>query len=357
MHQLFLPLALPKRPPLPEGAQLLAADVGGTKTALAIFEICDGVLSIAKESVYPSKQFGSLAEAIRHLNGTAPLPARVSIAFAGPVQNGKATATNLDWSVDIAVLSKQLGIPEIFLLNDLEAGAYGLAALTQRDLITVYPGRTESGGDAESRPDFSGGNVGIIAPGTGLGEGGLFWDGSVLHPFATEGGHTGFTPCDKFDCELLFFLQTQYGRVSWERVVSGPGIHQIYNFLRDVKNREEPAGVREKMKNHDPAAAISSSAREGCAICMETLRLFTQYLAVEASNLALKIKATGGIFIGGGILPKIWNDDLRAVFLEHFFEVGRLHSLIETVPVHLVLNAKTALLGAAWYGCGQNLDS
>lgn len=356
MHQPFLPLALPKRPPLPEGAQLLAADVGGTKTALAIFEICGGVLSIAKESVYPSKQFGSLAEAIRHFNGAGRLPARVSIAFAGPVQNGKATATNLGWNIDIAILSKELGIPEVFLLNDLEAYAYGLATLTQRDLISVYPGRAEPGGDAEPRPDFSEGNVGIIAPGTGLGEGGLFWDGSELHPFATEGGHTRFAPRNEFDCELLFFLQKKYGRVSWERVVSGPGIHQIYNFLRDVKNREEPARVREKMKNHDPAAAISSSAREGCGICAETLHLFTQYLAVEASNLALKLKATGGIFIGGGILPKIWNDDLRAVFLEHFFEVGRLRSLMETVPVHLVLNEKTALFGAAWYGCGQFSD-
>ncbi len=334
MQQSIIPIAFPERRSLSEGAQLLAADVGGTKTHLALFELLDGAPVLVKETVYPSKQFGSLAEAIRHFTGTAPLPQRLSIAFAGPVQAGKAKATNLNWSIDAADLSRELDIPEVFLLNDLEAAAYGLAALTEQDMLTVYSGKTPSEG-----------NAAIIAPGTGLGEAGLFRDGSALHPFATEGGHADFAPRNTFDWELLLYLQKQFGHVSWERVVSGPGIHQVYCFLRDIKQWKEPVGLREKMKDHDPAAAIAQGAQEGIPICRESLRLFARYLAVESSNLALKLKATGGIFIGGGVVPKIWNDDLQAVFLEHFFQVGRLRPLIEAVPVRLVLNEKMALLG------------
>lgn len=337
----ILPIAFPKRPPLPDGAQLLAADAGGTKTHLALFELRSRTPVIVKEAVYPSRQFGSLAEIIRQFHSAATLPARLSIAFAGPVQQGKAKATNLDWSVDVEELSATLGIPEVFLINDLEAAAYGLAALKKEDLVTIYASKTES----EAR-----GNAAIIAPGTGLGEGGLYWDGSALHPFATEGGHSDFAPRNDLDCELFLYLQQQFGHVSWERVITGPGIHHIYRFLLDVKEWQEPAGMREKLKDLDPAAAISLGAQEGCPVCVETLRLFAKYLAVEAANLALKLKATGGIFIGGGVTPKVWNSDLQAVFLEHFFEVGRLRPLIEAVPVRLVVNEKLAVLGAGWYG-------
>ena len=339
MHQPLVPIAFPTRPPLPEGTQILAADVGGTKTALALFEMKGGDLSMVTEDVYPSKQFSSMAEAIREFMQARPLPQRLSIAFAGPVHHGTAKATNLDWIVDIDGLRKELGIPQVFLINDLEAGAFGLAALPKSDIKTVYPGKTPAEG-----------NAAIIAPGTGLGEAGLFWDGSVLHPFATEGGHTDFAPRSAFDWELLLYLQKQFGHVSWERLLSGPGIYQIYCFLRDIKGWEEPAWMQRTMKDQDPAAAISLGAQEGSLLCRETLRLFVQYLAVEASNLALKFKATGGIFIGGGIPPKIWNDALQAVFLDTFFLVGRLRSLMEASPVYLILNPKTVLLGAARYG-------
>ncbi|MBX2893622.1 MAG: glucokinase [Saprospiraceae bacterium] len=341
MHQPLLPIAFPKRTPLLEGVPLLAADVGGTKTALALFEKRGGVLAIVREAVYPSKSFGSLAEAVRHFVGNGLRPARLSIAFAGPVQGGKAKATNLGWNIEVAALSQAMSIPEVFLLNDLEAYAYGLAALTPSDVQTIFWGTSPATG-----------NAAIIAPGTGLGEAGLYWDGVALHPFATEGGHAGFAPRDEFDCTLLLFLEKKYGRVSWERVVSGPGIHQMYRFLRDVKSMTAPAEVEENMEYQDPAAAISLGAVAGHPICVETLRLFARYLAMEAANLALKLKATGGVFIGGGVPPRIWNDDLQAVFLEHFFQVGRLRPLLESVPVHLVLNERGALLGAAWYGGG-----
>ena len=340
MHHSLVPIAFPKRQPLHEGATLLAADVGGTKTHLALTEIRDGELSFLKDTVYPSRQFGSLAEAIRtFMSGITQRPERVSIAFAGPVQDGKAYATNLGWHINTRLLMEELDVPEVFLINDLEAEAYGLAALTAQDLVTIYPGHPEAKG-----------NAAIIAPGTGLGEAGLYWDGTALHPFATEGGHTDFAPRNEFDWELLQYLQNKYGHVSWERVVSGMGICNIYDFLRDVKKWEEPLWVQEKMKVQEAGAVIGSTAQEGCAISVETLRVFVRYLAVETSNLALKLNATGGVFIGGGIPPKIWNDHLQEIFLEHFIQVGRLRPLIETVPVHVVLNQKAVLLGAAWYG-------
>lgn len=340
MHKPLVTIAFPVRQKLANGATLLAADVGGTKTDLALIEIHDGDLSFVKEAVYPSKKFGSLAEVVHtFMAGTASRPERVSIAFAGPVQDGKANATNLGWQLDTRLLIEELGASEVFLINDLEAEAYGLAALTEQDLVTIYPGD----GDAT-------GNAAIIAPGTGLGEAGLYWDGAALHPFATEGGHADFAPRTEFDWELHRYLHEKFGHVSWERVLSGPGICNIYDFLRDVKHWEEPAWLREKMKDQEPGAVIGAGAREGCAICVETLDVFVRYLAVEASNLALKLNATGGIFIGGGIPPKIWSDDLQAIFLEHFIQVGRLRPLIETMPVHVVLNTRAVLLGAAYYG-------
>lgn len=339
MHKPFVDIAFPERVPMREGASLLAADVGGTKTHLALVEVHDDEIRFVKEAVYPSKQFASLLEAIRLFIGDAPPPERLSIAFAGLVQDGKAFATNLGWTIDTRQLGEDLGIAQVFLINDLEAEAYGLAALKAEDLTTIYPGNAHVKG-----------NAAIIAPGTGLGEAGLYWDGAALHPFATEGGHTDFAPRTPFDWELLQYLQEKHGHVSWERVVSGIGICNIYNFLRDGKHREEPDSLKEKMKAQEQGAVIGTGAQEGHPICVETLEVFTRYLAVETSSLAMKLNATGGVFIGGGILPKIWNEKLQAIFLEHFLQVGRLRPLIESVPVYLVLNTKAVLLGAAYYG-------
>ncbi len=334
----MIPIAFPKKKSFSGNTALLAVDVGGTKTDVALYNRHNGAIFLEKEAVFSSKKFDSLADIIRNFNGEAPLPESLCIAFAGPVLDGKARATNLDWQVDAEALSRELGIPQVFLLNDLEAKAYGIAALTEQDLTSIYAGKNNAEG-----------NMAIIAPGTGLGEAGLYWDGRLFHPFATEGGHTDFAPRNEFDWELLLFLQKQFGHVSWERLVSGPGIHQIYCFLREVKHWEAPANLQENIKNNDPAAAIALGVTENCPICEETMQLFVQYLAIETSNLALKLKSTGGIFIGGGILPKIWNEKLRSIFLEHFFQVGRMRPLLEEMTIQLILNPKTALLGAAWY--------
>lgn len=340
MNKRLIPVALPKRTPLQSGALILAADAGGTKTDLALFEVRVDGLSVVREEVFPSAKFEAIEDIITTFQGNHAPPDRISIAFAGPVQQGKAQATNLGWRhIDATGLRRTLGVEHFFLLNDLEAGAYGLAALQQHDLLNIFQPDTPQEG-----------NVGIIAPGTGLGEAGLFWDGRNLHPFATEGGHSDFAVRNETDWEFFSFLKQKFGHVSWERVLSGPGIYNIYCFLRDVKKGEEPSWLAEKIQSGDPAAAIAHGAKEGQLICRETLQLFVRYLAIEAASMALKYKATGGIFIGGGITPKIWNSELQDIFTTHFFQVGRMRPLLESMPVQLILNPKTALLGAAYYG-------
>jgi glucokinase len=339
MHLPLVPIAFPKRHPLQEGKKLLAADVGGTKTHLAFVEMRGGDVHIVKEGIFPSKDFKSISEVFMQFIDKEHMPARISIAFAGPVLDGRALATNLGWNIDTRLLSKEFNVAQVHLINDLEAEGYGLAALKKQDLLTIYPGNTEAKG-----------NAAIIAPGTGLGEAGLYWDGTALYPFATEGGHTDFAPRNQFDWELLQYLQNKYGHVSWERVLSGQGICHIYNFLRDVKHMEEPAWLKEKLQEEETGAVIGAAAADGCPICVQALEVFVRYLAVEASNLALKLNATGGVFISGGIPPRIWNKDLQAIFLDNFNQVGRLRQLIELMPVHVVMNTKTVLLGAAYYG-------
>ncbi len=339
MHSFFIPIAFPDKGDPQENLIILAADSGGTKTHMALFQVKNGALSIIRENIYKSQDWASFTDMVLDFGVTSPKPDRISFAVAGPVQDGKVQMTNLNWVIDSQELKEKTGVDNVFLINDLKAIAYGLAALEPADLVEVYM--------PDNRQE---GNAAIIAPGTGLGEAGLFWDGEELHPFDTEGGHTDFASRSELDDELIYVLQKKHGHVSWERVVSGMGIVTIYEFLRDVKKQEEPEWLREKMKNGDKAGHIGQAAKDGCPICVETIRLFVHYLAVEASNLALKMKCTGGLFIGGGIPPKVWNDSLQKYFLEHFFQVGRLRPLLEAMPIYLITNQQSALLGAAYFG-------
>lgn len=337
-----IPIAFPHHHHLPEGANILAADIGGTKTDIAIFQVRNGQPVLTKEQRYPSKEWTSLVDIVRDFGQGEQSFSSMCISFAGPIQNGRAHGTNLHWDIDSREISEKLGIENVYLINDLEANCYGLAALTSDDLRTIYPGK--NGGT---------GNAAVLSPGTGLGEGGLFWDGAAYHPFATEGGHTHFAARTELDWELFQFLSKKYGHVSWERVVSGIGICEIFSFMQVIKGRVPSAAFEESSKLHDQAAAIGIAAQAGCPVCEETMQLFVRYLAEEASNLALKMKATGGLYLGGGILPKIWNETYHGIFNQHFFTVGRLNPLVEAVPVYLILNHKTAMLGAGHYGASS----
>ncbi len=342
MEAAALPIVFPGKRRIKEGTILLAADIGGTKTDLALYVINKQTFTLLQEDIYESQKWDSFSKMAKDFIDTASVaPQRICIAAAGPVRHGRVKLTNLNWSLDVNTLREEMEVEEVLLLNDLEAKAYGLAMLGEHELSQVYAGNSDTEG-----------NGAIIAPGTGLGEGGLFWDGETFHPFATEGGHTDFAPRTELDMELLRYLQRQWEHVSWERIISGMGIFNIYQFLRDVKGHEEPAWLAEKIATGDHSQVIGEHRKE-VKICQETIELFIRYLAIEASNLALKLKATGGVFIGGGIPPKIWDESTKAIFLEHFFQVGRLRPLIETVPVYLILNSRTAVLGAVYYGSYQ----
>jgi glucokinase len=330
---------------LPPGRRWLAADIGGTKAHFAWCEVRDGAIRLLDDAVLPSKSFPSLAAAIRHFAGTQPLPDTACFAFPGPIVRGTARATNLDWTVNAAQLGRELGVADVYLVNDLEAAAYGLGLLDERDFDALWTPRQRTPG-----------NAALLSPGTGLGEAGLFWDGAVFHPFATEGGHGDFAAATSFDWDLRAYLQQAYGEhVSWERVLSGPGIAQLYYFLRDKRHWKEPPALQSRIAAGDPTAAIVGAAAEHCPIAEETLRVFVRYLACEAANLALKFNATGGVFIDG-IVSKLWNAGLQAIFLQQFFRVGRLRPLLESMPVWLVRTPRVALLGAAYYAARKKAE-
>jgi glucokinase len=256
---------------------------------------------------------------------------------AGPVRNGRCVATNLPWIVDAAKVAASAGLSNLVLLNDLEANAYGIATLQASDFDVVQKGS----------PDPEG-NAAVISAGTGLGEAGMFWDGTALRPFAGEGGHSSFAPEGELQGELFQFLMRRFGHVSCERVLSGPGLVNIYEFLRDTGRTSETPAVVEEMRAGDPAAAISSAALAGaCELCVEALHVFVQIYGAEAGNLALKMLATAGVYIGGGIAPKILNELKNPAFLEAFLAKGRMKPLLEAIPVLVILNENTALRGAA----------
>ena len=321
-----------------EGANILAADIGGTKTNIALYRAEAEGLHIVNEKRYVSKEHSSLSDIIHDFT-KGRLPDRISAAVAGPVVDEKSRLTNLPWVLDAAVMSRKLGVP-VHFINDLEATAYGLAGLGDDELAVLATGDPAASG-----------NIAIIAPGTGLGEAGLYWDGEAYHPFATEGGHSDFAPRTREDVELFYLLQEQFGHVSWERLVSGMGIKNIFHCLVTHRRATVPEWLSQRMQDEDPAAVISEAAlRHEDLLCAETMDLFVRYLATEASSLVLKLMATGGLYIGGGIPPKILPLLQTESWKKNFDNNGRMHELSEKVPVRVILNDKMALQGAAYYG-------
>ena len=320
---------------------ILAGDLGGTNFRAAIFGGNDGMTRL-HSAKFRSADHHSLEEMVcSFLSGidAGALIQAACFGVPGPNVGGVVTASNLGWKIQPNALPKLIGVTRVAVLNDLEATAYGLEALRQKDL---YPIQAGSGSHA--------GNQCVIAPGTGLGEAGLFWDGKRHTPWACEGGHADFAPTDELQHNLLTFLRCEYGRVSFERVVSGMGIPNIYRFLHETGRGKETRAIAAEMLTDDAAAVINRHAEAGsCPLCRATMDLFLQALGAEASNMALKTMATGGVFLGGGIPPKILALLQRPLFLESFLNKGRLRPLLETMPINVVLNDETALLGSAKY--------
>jgi glucokinase len=317
---------------------ILAGDVGGTSTRLGFFEAVGGRLRPVAEQTYRSREHTGLDEIVGAFVAARDLkPAHACFGIAGPVRQGVARTPNLPWVVDAARLASGLGLGEVVLLNDLEANAYGVWELAPADFAVLNAGAPGAAG-----------NAAIISAGTGLGEAGFYWDGRQHRPFACEGGHADFAPRNDVEAELLLHLWKKLGHVSYERVLSGPGLYLLYEFLRDSGRGPEGPRVRERMRHEDPSAVVSQEALAGsCGLCVQALDLFVSLYGAEAGNLALKILTTGGVYVGGGIAPKILPKLQGGAFLEAFVSKGRMRPLLEAIPVRVILNDKTALLGAA----------
>ncbi|MRR34386.1 glucokinase [bacterium] len=316
---------------------ILAGDIGGTSTRLAYFDTADGQLRPIAEERFPSRDAASLEEIVDRFADAHGLTAeRACFGIAGPVRHGKVRTPNLPWSVDAGELARILGIGEVLLINDLEANACGIDLLLPEDFAILNPGV----------PDPTG-TFAVVSAGTGLGEALAYWDGYGHRPLPSEGGHADFAPRNELEADLLLYLRSEHGRVSTERLVSGPGLRNIYRFFRETRHLTENPAVAEEMRRGDPSAAITRAALAGeCPLCEKVLDLFVSLYGAEAGNVALRYLATGGVYLGGGIAPKII-DRLRGPgFMLAFTAKGRLSPLLESIPVRVILNDRTALLGA-----------
>jgi glucokinase len=318
---------------------ILAGDVGGTKVHLALYDFVNGELKHTRDQLYPSKQYVGLEEIVREFVASEKITA-ACFGVPGPVRDGRLRLTNLPWTLDRRELQLQLDLDFVFLINDLQAAGYGIAELSPDQILTL------SEGDASQM-----GNRALIAAGTGLGEGFLVWDGHNHIPYPSEGGHADFAPRNEDEFDLLRFLRQKYnGRVSFERVVSGMGMTNIFEFLRDVRGLEVPPSLAERMNQEDPNSVITELGLAAKSeICERTLDLFVSAYGAEAGNLALKVMSIGGLYVGGGIAPRIVSKLKDGTFMKAFTDKGRLSQLLVNTPVRIILDSRSALLGAAAY--------
>jgi glucokinase len=317
---------------------ILAGDIGGTKTHLALFRKTTAGLVLVRGKIFPSREYAGLEAMIRKFLPTKKPPIDcASFGVAGPVRAGRCETTNLSWTIEADSIAKTFKIPTVYLLNDLEAAAYGSLFLTEKDFHTLNAGRPQPHG-----------NRAVIAAGTGLGEAVLYWDGSGYRASASEGGHTDFGPRHPIQIELLEYLSKRFPHVSYERIVSGPGLLNIYQFMKETGRAEEPGWLSKKMAIQDSAAVITEVALSGRSkLCVETVELFVSIYGAEAGNLALKALATGGVFLGGGIAPRMIPKLSDGAFMKAFVDKGRYAALLRSIPVRIILNETVGLLGAA----------
>lgn len=332
---------------------ILAGDIGGTKTHLALFDWKTERVEPAREQTFASADFASFEQVLAEFLNPPAQPVRAPLekapsedlvpisaacfGVAGPVIENRCRTTNLPWVVDGAELAARFKIEQVRLVNDLEAMAHGILVLKPEETHALNVGAS-----SRSRTTMA-----LIAAGTGLGEAILFWDGARYRPVPSEGGHTDYAPTSDQEIELLRYLRTNSLHVSYERVLSGPGLRAIYEFLRETK-KNEPAWVAERLRVGDPAAVIAEIGMSGQAdICRQALDLLVSIYGAEAGNLALKALALDGVYLGGGIAPKLLPKLKDGTFMRAFTAKGRYKHLLSSIPVRVIMNQKTALLGGA----------
>ncbi len=316
---------------------VMAGDVGGTKTRLGLFEVSKGHLRPLFEKTFLSKNYKGLENILgEFLKGQKGI-ASACFGVAGPVTEGVIIATNLPWWINLESLQKGLPIQKVEVINDLVANAYGISVLKKSDFEILNAGKVKKGNQA------------LISAGTGLGEAILFWDGKHYVPSPSEGGHAEFGPRNHLEVELFHYLSERFDHISYERVLSGEGLSHIYQFLKDSKRfGSEPPWLLERMKSEDPASVISETAHlKKNSLCAKALDLFTSIYGAAAGNLALQVMAVGGVYIGGGIASKIIWKLKEGTFMKAFKNKGRLSHIVNPIPVKVIMNERTALLGAA----------
>ncbi len=326
---------------MPDRDLVLAGDIGGTKTNLALFSVRGEKLRSESAQTFPSKRYSGLVPVLQEFFNVAQHKIEAAcFGIAGPVVDGKVKTPNLPWMVDSEELRRALKINSLALLNDLEAAAYGIFTLGNDEFYTLNEGTMHRSG-----------NKALIAAGTGLGQAILHDDGRRFHPLASEGGHADFAPRNELEIELLRYLIDRFGHVSYERVLSGPGLFSIYRFFKEVRGLDEPSWLTERFAAaDDPSAVVSQAAlAHEAEICLRSLALFVSIYGAEAGNLALRAKSVRGLYIGGGIAPKILERLKDGMFMRAFVDKGRYADFLAGIPVQVILNDRAALRGAAYY--------
>ncbi len=320
---------------------ILVGDIGGTKTTLAVASPKCGARDLSNKKTFQSRKFSSLEAILEEfLNEATPSIGSAVLGIAGPVVEGHVKTTNLPWKLVEANLAKDLGLSSVKFINDVEAMAYGILYLDESELIVLNQGIPSMGGTAA-----------VIAPGTGLGEAFLTWDGTRYNAHASEGGHADFGPKTLLEWELLNFIKEQIGHVSYERVCSGPGIANIYDYLKHGGYGDEPDWLSAQLADAEDATPVIVGAalddKRSCPICVKALEEFVSILGSEVGNLALKVMATGGIYLGGGIVPRILPFLKKEILIKSFRNKGRYADLMQRIPVSIILSPDVAIFGAA----------
>ena len=328
--------------------RVLAGDLGGTKTAVAIVEIGPRSLALLRDRTYPSAEHASLEEILLDfLEGEKSRPAVAGFGVAGPVRNGRARITKLPWTVDADRVSRRLRIRRVSVVNDFVAAAMGLPYLPARQLVVLQRGREEKNGP-----------IALIGAGTGLGQAAILRAGGGAVPAASEGGHVDFGPRNEQEDRLVGFLRARFGRVDRDRILSGEGLRHIYDFLETDGFAAPDPRVRAASETEDRSAVISRFGLSGeDPLCAEAVRQFAAIYGSEAGNLALQFRATGGVYVGGGIAPKILPALRTPGFLEAFRSKPPLEKLLAAVPLRVVLEPRLGLYGAAAAGYRMAIET
>ena len=322
---------------------LLAVDIGGTKCELALFPVSGNDWTPMETSRYASADYGRLEDIVRHyLEKAGARPRYASLGVAGVVRDGVASVTNLPWVIDRKKLTREFGFDGVAMMNDLTAVCASLTLLGPDDVLQIQEG--------DVMPDRI---IGVVAPGTGLGEGLLIRDENHFFPRGSEGGHANFAPVDALQVELLEWMLGKEEQVSYESLIAGPGVPNLYDFFVEAKGMSPTDKVRQEMadaKDRTPVIFANGVGADACPLCNRVVETFLSILGSEAGNVALKLLAGGGIYIGGGIVPRIARQVSFSGFLKAFHAKGKMRGLMKSFPIHLILINNAALLGAARYG-------